>query len=41
MYDVLNGQGVLVYRVQVRSARTIVGFGAGAVGYPIAGEPNQ
>jgi hypothetical protein len=38
VYDVINGKGVLVDRVQVPKDRTIVGFGAGGVVYLLARE---
>jgi hypothetical protein len=36
IYDVINGQGALVDRVQIPSGRTIVGFGKGGVVYMVA-----
>ena len=36
IYDVINGQGALVDRVQLPSGRTIVGFGIGGVVYMVA-----
>ena len=38
VYDVVNGKGELVYRVQLPQNRTIVGFGAGGVVYLSARE---
>jgi len=36
IYDVINGQGALVDRVQIPSGRTIVGFGKGGIVYMVA-----
>jgi hypothetical protein len=36
IYDVINGQGALVDRVQIPAGRTIVGFGKGGVVYMVA-----
>ena len=36
IYDVINGQGVLVDRVQLPAGRTVVGFGKGGVVYMVA-----
>jgi hypothetical protein len=36
IYDVINGQGALVDRVQIPGGRTIVGFGKGGVVYMVA-----
>lgn len=36
IYDVINGQGALVDRVQIPAGRTIVGFGKGGIVYMVA-----
>jgi hypothetical protein len=36
IYDVINGQGALVDRVQIPAGRTIVGFAKGGVVYMVA-----
>jgi hypothetical protein len=40
VYDVINGKGELVDRVQVPAGRTVVGFGSGGVVYLAAREGN-